>query len=48
MKILQNKNISIPFINKKVGDELYQKVGPFFNATDLAGEIPKTMKELLS
>lgn len=35
------------FINKKAGDELYKKVGPFFNATDLANKIPVTMKELL-
>jgi hydroxyethylthiazole kinase-like uncharacterized protein yjeF len=35
------------FINKKAGDDLYSTVGPFFNATDLAGQIPKTMKELL-
>jgi hydroxyethylthiazole kinase-like uncharacterized protein yjeF len=35
------------YINKKAGDELYESVGPFFNATDLANQIPKTMKELL-
>lgn len=35
------------FINKKAGDTLYQKVGPYFNATDLANQIPLTMKELL-
>lgn len=35
------------FINKKAGDELYITVGPFFNSTDLANEIPRTMKELL-
>lgn len=35
------------FINKKAGDALYGKVGPFFNATDLAGQISVTMKELL-
>jgi NAD(P)H-hydrate repair Nnr-like enzyme with NAD(P)H-hydrate dehydratase domain len=35
------------FINKKAGDTLYSKVGPFFNATDLAYQIPLTMKELL-
>jgi hydroxyethylthiazole kinase-like uncharacterized protein yjeF len=34
-------------INKKAGDELYTTVGPFFNATDLANEIPRTMKKLL-
>jgi NAD(P)H-hydrate repair Nnr-like enzyme with NAD(P)H-hydrate dehydratase domain len=35
------------FINKKAGDDLYASVGPFFNATDLANQIPTTMKELL-
>lgn len=35
------------FINKKAGDELFAKAGPFFNATDLANQIPKTMKEML-
>jgi hydroxyethylthiazole kinase-like uncharacterized protein yjeF len=35
------------FINKKAGDELFKKVGPFFNATDLANQIPLTMRELL-
>jgi hydroxyethylthiazole kinase-like uncharacterized protein yjeF len=34
------------YINKAAGDELYKNVGPFFNATDLADEIPKTMKRL--
>lgn len=34
------------FINKKAGDALYKKVGPYFNATDLANQIPLTMKEL--
>lgn len=35
------------FINKKAGDALYKSVGPFFNASDLAGQIPKTMKQLI-
>jgi NAD(P)H-hydrate epimerase len=35
------------FINKKAGDELFEKVGPYFNASDLANQIPITMKELL-
>jgi len=35
------------FINKKAGDALYKTVGPYFNATDLANQIPITMKELL-
>lgn len=35
------------FINKQAGDALYKSVGPFFNASDLAAQIPKTMKSLL-
>jgi hydroxyethylthiazole kinase-like uncharacterized protein yjeF len=35
------------FINKKAGDALYAKAGPFFNATDLANQVPLTMKALL-
>lgn len=35
------------YINKKAGDELYKKVGPYFNATDLANQVPSTMKSLL-
>lgn len=35
------------FINKKAGDALYKNVGPYFNATDLASQIPVTMRELL-
>lgn len=34
------------FINKKAGDALYKKVGPYFNASDLADQIPQTMKKL--
>jgi len=34
------------FINKKAGDALYARIGPYFNATDLAGEIPGVMKNL--
>ena len=36
------------FINKQAGDALYKTVGPFFNASDLADEIPKVMKNLLT
>ena len=36
------------YINKKAGDELYTTVGPYFNATDLATQIPQTMKALLN
>lgn len=35
------------FINKKAGESLAQKVGLYFNATDLLNEIPKIMKELI-
>lgn len=35
------------FINKKAGDALYETVGPYFNATDLAEEIPVVMRRLL-
>lgn len=35
------------YINKKAGDSLFQKVGYYFNASDLADEIPKVMKELI-
>lgn len=34
------------FINKKAGDALYKRVGPYFNATDLANQIPLAMKNL--
>lgn len=35
------------FINKKAGESLYQKMGLYFNASDLANEIPKVMKALI-
>lgn len=35
------------FINKKAGDELYKRMGPYFNASDLANQIPETMKMLI-
>lgn len=35
------------YINKKAGDALYKSVGPYFNASDLATQIPRMMKELL-
>lgn len=35
------------YLNKKAGDTLYAKVGPFFNASDLADMIPGTMKDTL-
>jgi len=35
------------YINKKAGESLYKRVGLYFNASDLADEIPKVMKGLL-
>lgn len=35
------------YINKKAGESLFEKMGYYFNASDLADEIPKVMKELL-
>lgn len=35
------------YINKKAGESLFQRVGYYFNASDLADEIPKVMKQLL-
>lgn len=34
-------------INKRAGDEVYKSVGPYFNAQDLLGEVPRVMKDLL-
>lgn len=31
------------FVNKRAGDELYKTVGPFFNASDLVEQIPKSL-----
>lgn len=33
-------------VNKLAGDELYKTVGPFFNASDLVVQIPKTLWQL--
>jgi len=35
------------YINKKAGEELFKKVGLYFNASDLADEIPVVMASLL-
>ena len=35
------------FINKKAGERLEEKMGVYFNASDLASEIPVVMKDLL-
>lgn len=36
------------YINKAAGDALYQKVGPYFNTSDLVEEIPQTIWKTLS
>ena len=36
------------YINKKAGESLWQKTGIYFNASDLANEIPIAMKNLLT
>ena len=38
---------SASYINKKAGENLFKKVGYYFNASDLADEIPRVMKELI-
>lgn len=35
------------FINKKAGSDLFSKMGYWFNASDLADQIPQTMKRLI-
>ena len=35
------------YINKKAGDSLFERVGSYFNASDLVDEIPKVMKKSL-
>ena len=35
------------FINKKAGEELYKTMGLYYNASDLALEVPKVMKEFI-
>jgi NAD(P)H-hydrate epimerase len=35
------------YINKKAGQQLFERVGYYFNASDLADEIPKVMKKWL-
>lgn len=36
------------YINKKAGESLFEKVGLYFNASDLLNEIPKVMKNMLT
>ncbi len=40
--------IAASIINKKAGERLFDKVGYYFNASDLADEIPRVMGELIS
>ena len=35
------------YLNKKAGESLYERVGYYFNSSDLAEEIPRVMKKLL-
>lgn len=35
------------YINKKAGESLFERVGIYFNASDLADEIPKVMKTMI-
>ncbi len=39
--------LSGSFINKRVGEALFDRVGYYFNASDLVEEIPKVMKKIL-
>ncbi len=36
------------YVNGAAGDELYKKVSTFYNAADLAEQLPKTLKHLLA
>ena len=35
------------YLNGRAGDELYRKLGPFYNAEDLVEQIPKTLSKLV-
>jgi ADP-dependent NAD(P)H-hydrate dehydratase / NAD(P)H-hydrate epimerase len=35
------------YLNKKAGENLFKKVGYYFNASDLVDEIPRTMREYI-
>ncbi len=35
------------YINGLAGDQLYKKVGPFYNASDLCDEVPRALKEVM-
>jgi len=36
------------YINKKAGESLFEKVGYYFNSSDLVNEIPRVMKNLIA
>jgi ADP-dependent NAD(P)H-hydrate dehydratase / NAD(P)H-hydrate epimerase len=36
------------YFNKKAGEALFEKVGYYFNASDLADEIPRVMKQVIT
>lgn len=36
------------YLNKKAGESLFERVGYYFNSSDLVDEIPRTMKKALS
>ena len=36
------------YLNGLAGDELYERVGPYFNASDLVREIPRVMKKVIT
>lgn len=40
--------VVVSYINKKAGESLFKKMGYYFNASDLAEEIPQVMKELIN
>lgn len=35
-------------VNKQAGDELYKTTGPFFNASDLVEQVPKTLWQMVN
>lgn len=39
--------VAASFINKKAGESLFEKVGYYFNSSDLADEIPRVMKSVI-
>lgn len=39
--------VTASFFNKKAGEDLFEKMGNYFNASDLVDQLPQTMKNLL-